>query len=155
MACFYIFFDFVWVAKLYTIYANKSIRMFKRFSQWVALKAKLHNMSHKPPLVSERDLWWIIWGENIGSEMNGKSSLFSRPGLVLKKLSRGFYLVAPTTTQIKMGSWYVTIQHEERVVQVCLNQIRTIDYRRLSSRLGRIDSNDFISVKNAFWYLYK
>lgn len=37
---------------------------------------------------------------------------------------------------------------------VCLNQIRTIDFRRLSTRLGRVDSNDFKKVKRAFEKLY-
>lgn len=37
-------------------------------------------------------------GENVGSEMNGKSDLFSRPALILKKLLASFFLVAPTTS---------------------------------------------------------
>ena len=32
---------------------------------------------------------------------------------------------------------------------VCLNQIRTIDYRRLDSKLGQIDSDDFDRVREA------
>jgi mRNA-degrading endonuclease toxin of MazEF toxin-antitoxin module len=38
---------------------------------------------------------------------------------------------------------------------VCLNQIRTIDYRRLSSKVGQIDTDDFDRVREAFWRLYK
>ena len=75
----------------------------KRFLEWMAIKEKLHNTDAVPPLVKERDLWWVSFGENVGSEVNGKSKLFSRPGLVIKKLSRGFYLVAPTTSQKKEG----------------------------------------------------
>lgn len=127
----------------------------KRFLEWIGLKEKLHNMTQAPPLVSQRDLWWISFGENIGSEMNGKSRLFSRPGLILKKLARGFYLVAPTTSQPKEGSWYVNIELEGKQMFVCLHQVRTVDYRRLSSRLGQIDSDGFLKVKEAFWKLYK
>ncbi len=129
--------------------------MVKKFLKWIGLKEKLHNSENLPPLVSERDIWWIIFGENIGSEINGKSDLFSRPGLILKKLSRNSYLVAPTTSQEKEGSWYVAIGYELRNMNVCLHQIRIIDYRRLSSRLGQISENDFLRVKNAFWELYK
>lgn len=129
--------------------------MIKRFLEWIGLKEKLDLIDKKPPLVSERDLWWISFGENVGSEINGKSKLFSRPGLILKKLSRGFYLVVPTTTKEKEGSWYVPIEHEEKKTTACLHQIRTIDSRRLSSRLGQIDSDDFKRIKDAFWNLYK
>lgn len=129
--------------------------MIKRFLEWIKLKEKLHNVLKGPPLVKERDLWWVSFGENIGSEINGKSGLFSRPGIILKKLSREFYLVAPTTSQKKDGSWYVEITQENKYMYVCLHQVRTIDHRRLSSRLGQIDSDDFEKVKTAFMKLYK
>ena len=127
----------------------------KRFLEWIKLKEKLHTIEKGPPLVSERDLWWVSLGENVGSEMNGKSKLFSRPGLIIKKLSRGFYLVAPTTSQEKKGTWYVPIRQEGKNMFVCLHQVRTIDYRRLSNRLGIADEEDFRKVKDAFWHLYK
>ncbi|MBI2097462.1 MAG: type II toxin-antitoxin system PemK/MazF family toxin [Candidatus Vogelbacteria bacterium] len=129
--------------------------MLKRFLEWFGLKEKLHNTDNTPPLVKERDLWWVSFGENVGSEINGKNKLFSRPGLVIKKLSRGFFLVAPTTSQKKEGTWYVPIKQEGRDMYVCLHQIRTIDYRRLSSRLGVVDEADFQRVKEAFLALYK
>ena len=40
------------------------------------------------------------------------------PGLILKKLSRGFFLVAPTTSQKKEGSWYVEIRQEGKLMCV-------------------------------------
>ena len=129
--------------------------MIKKFLGWITLKSKLHDMVSNPPLVKERDLWWLSVGENIGSEMNGKSGLFSRPALVIKKLSRGFFLIAPTTSVPHEGSWYVCIKHGGKDTFVCLHQIRTVDYRRLSSRLGQIDSDDFDRVKSAFLKLYK
>ena len=129
--------------------------MLKRFLEWIGLKEKLHNKAHTPPLVKERDLWWVSFGENVGSEMNGKSNLFSRPGLVIKKLSRSFYLVAPTTSQRKTGTWYVPIKQEGRDMFVCLHQVRTADYRRLFSRMGAVDEADFHRVKESFVKLYK
>lgn len=129
--------------------------MIKRFFEWIKLKEKLHNVKKGPPLVKERDLWWVSIGENVGSEINGKNMLFSRPALIIKKLSRGFFLIAPTTSQKKEGSWYVAITLEGRFMYVCLHQIRIIDYRRLSTRLGTLDSNDFDRVKAAFLQLYQ
>ena len=126
----------------------------KRFLEWIGLKEKLHNTKHKAPFVSEREIWWASVGENIGSEINGKSNLFSRPVIILKKLSHGFYLVVPTTSQPREGTWYVSFEHRGIKTVACLHQIRTIDFRRLSSRLGRIDSDDFAKIKTAFNKLY-
>lgn len=129
--------------------------MIKKFLEWIGLKEKLHAGNFKPPLVSERDLWWISLGENIGSEINGKSKLFSRHGVILKKLSHSFYLIVPTTTKKREGSWYVKISLNQKVTYACLHQIRTIDYRRLSTRLGKIEDNDFKKIKESFIKLYK
>jgi mRNA interferase MazF len=129
--------------------------MIKNFLEWIGLKEKLHNNISKPPLVREGDLWWISLGENIGSEMNGKSGLFSRPVVIIKKLAHGFYLVSPTTSKPHEGTWYVKIEFANKETFVCLHQIRTVDYRRLSTRMGQIDSDDFFLIKEAFWRLYK
>ena len=127
----------------------------KRFLEWIGLKERLHSTEHQAPLVSERDIWWASIGENVGSEMNGKSARFSRPVLILKKLAHGFYLIAPTTTQSKQGTWYIKVTLSGIEEYVCLHQIRTIDYRRLSSKLGQLDTDDFAKVKEGFLKLYR
>ncbi len=127
----------------------------KRFLEWIGLKEHLHKSDHKAPFVSERDIWWVSFGENVGSEMNGKSDKFTRPALILKKLAHGFYLVAPTTTQEHEGTWYVHIKLGQKDEYVCLNQIRTVDYRRLYSKLGQVDTDNFEKAKEGLWKLYR
>jgi mRNA interferase MazF len=121
----------------------------KRFLAWIGLKERLHDIKHAPPLVSERDIWWASVGVNVGSEINGKSGLFSR------QLSHNFYFVVPTTTQQREGSWYVAFGQHGKSMSACLHQARAIDYRRLSSRLGKIDGDDFARVKAGLRTLYK
>src|SRR3989344_4463545 len=124
--------------------------MIKQFIKWIQLKEKLHNVQKEPPLVKERDLWWISFGENIGSEINGKSDLFSRPAIVLKKLSRSFYLVAPPTTKKKEGTWYVEIKQEGKFVYVYIHKILKFDKRRLSSKGEKKHKNNFAKKKRSF-----
>lgn len=126
----------------------------ERFLQWIKLKRRLHEASHKPPYVSERDIWWVSLGQNVGSEINGKSDKFSRLALIYKKLAHGFYFVIPTTTQKREGTWYVHFEYEEKDMYACLHQARAIDHRRLFSKLGQIDDDDFTLVKNGFMGLY-
>ena len=59
-----------------------------RFFEWIGLKQKLHQGTQSPPLVSAGDIWWASVGENVGSEINGKSKLFSRPVIIFKKPNR-------------------------------------------------------------------
>ena len=127
----------------------------KKFLEWFGLKEKLHNQEHHSPLVSQGDIWWASVGENVGSEINGKNNLFSRPVIIFKKLAHGFYFVIPTTTKIKTGTWYVKIRQQEKEMMACLHQARAIDFRRLSSKLGTLDDEDFLRVKDGFHLLYK
>ena len=87
----------------------------KRFLLWIGLKQTLHERAHKPPLVSEGDIWWASIGENVGSEVNGKSNLFSRPVIIYRKLAHGFYFVVPTTTQDRKGTWFVGFRQHAKI----------------------------------------
>ncbi len=126
-----------------------------KFIDWFKMKIRLDSAIYKPPLVSERDIWWISLGKNVGSEINGKSHKFSRPGIILNKLSGSFYLIAPTTTREHKGNWYVKIRQSQKESYVCLHQVRTIDYRRLLEKLGQIDESDFKQIKQCLMDLYK
>lgn len=128
--------------------------MFKRFKQWLLLKEKLHDTNHRAPFVSEGEIWWSSLGENVGYEMNGKSDKFSRPVIIYKKLARNFYCVIPTTTQIKTGSWFVNFKQHGKNRTACLHQVRTIDHRRLWSKIGELDGTDFKRIKADFKNLY-
>ena len=126
----------------------------KRFTEWIGLKEKLHNKEHKVPHVSEGEIWWASVGENIGSEINGKSGLFSRPVIIYKKLSHSFYFIIPTTTQEKTGSWFINFKQHGKVMTACLHQAKSMDYRRFSSKLGELDDADFARVQTGFKNLF-
>lgn len=118
-------------------------------------KAQLDALTHKPPHVSVGDIWWASLGENVGSEVNGKSELFSRPVIILKKLAHGFYFVIPTSTKDKTGTWYVPYKHQGIKNVACLHQVRAIDYRRVLGKIGTLDDADLTRVKSGFMDLYR
>ena len=49
----------------------------------------------------EREIWWCSLGKNIGFEQNGKGEKFTRPVIVIKRLSLDTCLVLPLTTSKK------------------------------------------------------
>jgi mRNA interferase MazF len=128
--------------------------MIKRFLEWMKLKIKIHERMHKPPYVSEGDIWWASIGDNVGHEINGKGKNFTRPVYIYKKLDYGFYLALPTTSKYKIGSWYVPIKQKGEIVTICLHQARVLDYRRLMSKVGNVDDADKLNIATGFKSLY-
>src|SRR3977135_3622061 len=131
------------------MFAHDMILHVNRFLEWIGLKQKLNQGTQAPPLVSPGGIWWASIGENVGSEINGKSRLFSRPVIIFKKLAHGFYFVIPTTTKSKAGSWFVPFRQADRNMIASLHQARLIDHRR------QLDDSDFDRVREGFWKLYK
>ncbi|MDQ3014360.1 MAG: type II toxin-antitoxin system PemK/MazF family toxin [bacterium] len=130
------------------------MKVIKRFLEWIRLKEKLHMIVYKPPLFNEGEIWWCSIGENVGSEINGKSMLFSRPILIYKKFSSTTFMGIPTTSQDRKGSWYVEITLGKRKSTIILNQARALDYKRLSSKLGQLDALEMNLVRTKFTNLY-
>ena len=127
----------------------------KRFLEWIKLKEKLHNKEHVPPLFKDGEIWWSYFGENIGTEMNGKGDSLTRPVIILKKYDRFSFLGAPLTSQEKKGTWYFTFTHNQKRQTVVLSQTRVISYKRLKELIGKVDSTDYKNIKKAFSDLHK
>ncbi len=123
--------------------------MEKDFGNWIELKSQLH-FTKAPVFFKEREIWWCSVGCNVGEEVEGKSRLFSRPVLIIKKLTRYSFLGLPTTTANKQGSWYVPISYGSVNVLVMLNQVRVFSSKRLSTKLSTLDTADFKRVKEEF-----
>ncbi|MEI7511570.1 MAG: type II toxin-antitoxin system PemK/MazF family toxin [Candidatus Peregrinibacteria bacterium] len=130
------------------------IPFFKNFQHWFGLKPSLDSKNHKPPFVSEGQIWWCHLGENIGTEISGKGEKFTRPVLIFKKLSHYTYCIIPLSTKEKKGSWYISFLHRNISVMACLHQVRIVDYKRLDDKMGLIDETDFLKIQYGFQNLY-
>lgn len=128
--------------------------LLKRFLEWISVKSRLHYGNQKPPLVSEGEIWWASLGENIGREINGKDSSFTRPVFIFKKLATDFYHIIPLTSQIHHGSWYVEYVHEGVIGIACLHQARSIDYRRIHRKMGKLENMNIEKIRKGFAELY-
>jgi len=127
---------------------------FKKFLEWIGIKEKLDALKSSVPHVSQGQIWWASLGENVGFEINGKSSSFTRPVVIYRKLANGFYFAVPVTSQTKLGTWYVSFTQRGKTMAACLHQARAIDYRRLHRPLGRLDDSDFLRIEEGFRKLY-
>ncbi len=125
----------------------------KHFPEWLERKEALHN-ANRIQRFSEGEIWWVALGENVGIEINGKSTEFSRPVVVYKKLSRDGFLAIPLTSQPHEGSWYVDFEFKHKMEYAALAQVRVVSAARLYKRMGRLSSADLKKVKTGFRKLY-
>lgn len=117
-----------------------------RFDEWNELKKELDN-NKKIVIPKEREVYWASIGENIGFEQNGKSELFSRPVLVVKKFSKNIFFGIPLSTQTKQGSFFFEFELHGEKSNALLVQGRVFDIKRLEKRLGMIGKDDFAKLK--------
>ena len=125
----------------------------KHFEEWNNLKTNLH-FAGNFPAVKEGQVWWCAVGENIGVEINGKNSVFSRPVLVLKKLSRFGFMGVPLTSREHNGSWYVSFYFKDKTQYAALAQARVFSVSRLYTKIGMLPDSDLKIVKDGFRELY-
>lgn len=129
-------------------------KILKYFLDWFNKKPKLNNSNHRPPFVEEGQIWWCHFGQNIGTEINGKSKDFTRPAIIFTKFSKYAFFVIPTKIKIKNGSWFSSFEFKNTKMTAVLSQTRIIDYRRLQNKIGILDEQDFIKITNDFQNLH-
>lgn len=117
---------------------------------WTRQKINLEART-RHPFFGEREIWWTAFGDNIGQEINGKSSRFTRPSLVLKKYSSKKCFILPTTTQTRSGRTdYIGISCGGRDTEVILSQGRTVSAKRLICKIGTLSEDQYRIIKEQF-----
>ncbi|WP_372369151.1 type II toxin-antitoxin system PemK/MazF family toxin [Candidatus Uabimicrobium sp. HlEnr_7] len=100
------------------------------------------------------EIWSIQFDPKVGSEQGG-----TRPGVILQndignKFSKTT-IVAPLTTTIREMPVHVLLKKKDGVRNTCmlmLEQIHTIDNKRLVKRLGKIPQEKFQDIHEAILY---
>ncbi len=118
----------------------------KHFSKWNQEKQRLHYFGRRPD-VHTGEIWWCAMGENIGIEINGKGDVFTRPVIILRKLSKHGFIGTPLTSQPHDGSWYAHFRFKNKDEYAAFSQIRTFSTQRLLRKMGRADDTDMREVK--------
>ncbi|MFT7824822.1 MAG: type II toxin-antitoxin system PemK/MazF family toxin [Sulfurimonas sp.] len=90
---------------------------------------------------------WASIGINVGFEQDGKSELFSRPVLIVKKYNKNLFFGVPLSTTIREGSFFFTFELNGDQSSALLVQGRVYDAKRLENKIGMISKDDFGSLK--------
>lgn len=123
----------------------------KSIFEWHKIKIKIQlSEERKDMYFYEKDVWWASLGVNIGHEEDGKNKKFGRPVLIFKKFNRHLVLVIPLTSKIKIGKFYYYkfACSKSEFISAMICQVRLISSKRLFRKMGVINNNDYIEIKN-------
>ena len=122
--------------------------MKKEFQKWHAKKANIDDIG-KRPFFHEREIWWCALGANVGFEQDGLGDDFQRPVVIIRKFNNEVCWVIPLSKTEKRGTYYFAFKFDDTTTSVAiLSQIRLLDARRLSRKIGEMDKKEFAELIN-------
>jgi len=117
--------------------------------EWSLVKKKITTCERRLPYFKEGEVWWCMLGENVGVEVNGKGSRYTRPVIIMRKFSQHSFFALPLTTKRRFGSWYVSFRYREILQTAMLSQSQTVSAIRLDRRIGMLAKRDLKKVQEA------
>jgi mRNA interferase MazF len=120
----------------------------KDFKAWHIKKSQIDSSKYKDVYFYEREIWWITLGHNVGYEQDGKSKIFTRPVLIMRKFNKYLFWAVPLTSVNKQGKYYIKAKYREDVDSIAiLSQLRTFDVKRLVDKDGILDERQFEQIQ--------
>lgn len=124
--------------------------MIKDFKKWHDKKSRVDKIE-KRPFFHEREIWWCSLGVNVGFEQDGGGKDFLRPVIMFRKFNNEIFWAIPLTHTHKKTKYYFKFNLDPDTLSVAiLSQIRLVDARRLSHKIGDISDSDFESLIKKF-----
>ena len=121
----------------------------KDFDTWCKQKEKIQVFG-KNKFYHPRDIWWCSLGVNIGFEQDGTGKENERPILIIKGFNKEICLAIPLTTSQKENKYYMrTGKIKNKEASVIISQIRLIDTKRLSNKIGILNKEKFEEIRKA------
>ncbi len=124
------------------------------FENWHKLKQDIHSSKSRLHF-RQGEIWFVSIGQNIGYEVFGKGEQFLRPVLVFRKINKSTFLSIPLTSKIKEDKYHFVINFKDKENSAMLSQIRTIDAKRLSYKIGSLEKSVFENLEKAFVEFFK
>lgn len=125
--------------------------MKKDYTEWHKTKSRIHNTYVNRPFFHEREIWWCSLGMNVGFEQDGGGKDFLRPIIIFRKFNNEIFWAIPLThTQKKAKYYFDFILNNNDSSVAILSQIRLVDARRLSHKIGDLSEKDFKDLIKKF-----
>ena len=120
----------------------------KDFQKWHVKKSNIDGIE-KRPFFHEREIWFCYLGTNVGYEQDGSKPDFQRPIIIIRKFNNEICWVVPLSKTKKRGQYYFDFPFDDMTTSVAvISQIRLLDARRLSRKIGELKENTFKELVN-------
>lgn len=124
--------------------------MKKDFKVWHNKKSRIDEVENRPSF-HEREIWYCAIGVNVGFEQDGGGKDFLRPVIVFKKFNNEIFWALPLTHTQKDTKYYFQFIFQGNTQSAAiLSQVRLVDGRRLSHKIGDISEEDFEKLAKKF-----
>ena len=123
----------------------------KDYQKWHNKKSHINDIE-KRPFFHEREIWWCALGANVGFEQDGGGEDFLRPVIIFRKFNNEVFWAIPLTNTKKNTKYYFQFTFNGGSVPsaAVLSQIRLVDARRLSHKLGDLSDTEFVMLTKKF-----
>jgi mRNA interferase MazF len=129
--------------------------MHDQFHLWNMHKRQIHNIG-KYIHFHEGEIRWMHLGKNIGTELIGKSNIFTRPVLIIKKVYGHSAIIVPLSTKKKQGSYYYSSTASNgQVFSANLAQIKYVDGKRMLTKISSVNALDLKQIKEQLFELIR
>jgi len=119
----------------------------KDFEKWNKRKQAVEENAYTP-YFDAGEIWWGIFGINIGVEIDGKGDDFLRPLLVLTKYNPLGCLVIPLSSARSEDKDNVFVDIViDRKATANLSQLRSISSKRLIEKISVLKKMDFLRIQ--------
>lgn len=127
----------------------------KDFDNWIKKKKKL-NEKITSSYFRVGEIRWVSLGVNVGSEIDGKDTSFTRPCLILHLVGTILALVIPCTSQEKESDGnFLHLDLENYKGYLSLTQLRVVSQKRILTRLAKLPKIELKRITNEIFTFLK
>jgi mRNA interferase MazF len=122
----------------------------KEFDKWNKIKQKTDKKNIIVG-IKPREVFWVKIGQNIGSEEYGKDKDFTRPVIIIRRLTKDLFIGIPLTTTLKNNDYFHQFSYINKTRGLIENsamilQMRTFSIKRVLNKIGKINQDDFDTI---------
>jgi mRNA-degrading endonuclease toxin of MazEF toxin-antitoxin module len=124
--------------------------MEEKFDEWNEVKKRTAKKQFKVT-IKPREIFWVKIGQNVGSEEFGKNKDFTRPILIIRRLTSDLFVGVPLTSTIKNNDYFHSFTYKHHTKGEITNsamilQVRTFSIKRVLNKIGKIEQLEFLEI---------
>lgn len=126
----------------------------KQFNEWNVVKQRIETEVRAVTL-RKAEIRWASIGVNVGAEIDGKGTGFTRPVLILRVIGSQLALVVPLSTKLRDIPGYIQIELKGTKVSLCANHIKMVSQKRIFERTGKLPQHKFETIREQVFEFLK